>query len=69
MAKRYSNCHLLKKLGLRLTYAYVMYDRLCGLVVRVPGYRTEKYCVSYEVRTEFISYVEESRPFHPYQKD
>jgi hypothetical protein len=29
-------------------------DRLCGLVVRVPGYRTEIYCVSCEVRTEFI---------------
>jgi hypothetical protein len=29
-------------------------DRLCGLVVRVPGYRTEMYCVSYEVRPEFI---------------
>jgi hypothetical protein len=34
-------------------------DRLCGLVVRVPGYTTEMYCVSCEVRTEF---VEESRP-------
>jgi hypothetical protein len=30
------------------------YDRLCGLVVRVPGYTTEMYCVSCEVRTEFI---------------
>jgi hypothetical protein len=29
-------------------------DRLCGLVVRVPGYRTEMYCASCEVRTEFI---------------
>jgi hypothetical protein len=29
-------------------------DRLCGLVVRVPGYRTEMYYVSCEVRTEFI---------------
>jgi hypothetical protein len=29
-------------------------------VVRVPGCRTEMYCVSCEVRTEFI-YVEESR--------
>jgi hypothetical protein len=28
--------------------------RLCGLVVRVPGYGTEMYCVSCEVRTEFI---------------
>jgi hypothetical protein len=38
-------------------------DRLYGLVVRVPGYRTEMYCVSCDVRTEFIlCYVEESRP-------
>jgi hypothetical protein len=29
-------------------------DRLCGLVVRVPGYRTEMYSASFEVRTEFI---------------
>jgi hypothetical protein len=29
-------------------------DRLCGLEVRVPGYRTELYCVSCEVRDEFI---------------
>jgi hypothetical protein len=35
--------------------AKVIYvDRLCGLVVRAPGYRTEMYCVSCEVRTEFI---------------
>jgi hypothetical protein len=27
---------------------------LYGLVVRVPGYRTEMYCVSCEVRTECI---------------
>jgi hypothetical protein len=26
--------------------------RLCGLVVRVPGYRTEMCCASCEVRTE-----------------
>jgi hypothetical protein len=29
-------------------------DRFCGLVVRVPDCRTEMYCVSFEVRTEFI---------------
>jgi hypothetical protein len=29
------------------------FDRLCLLVVRVPGYTTEMYCVSCEVRTEF----------------
>jgi hypothetical protein len=28
--------------------------RLCGLVASVPGYRTEMYCVSCEVGTEFI---------------
>jgi hypothetical protein len=36
-------------------------DRLSGLVVRVPGCRTEMYCASCEVRTEFICYAEESR--------
>jgi hypothetical protein len=36
-------------------------DRLCGLVARVLGYRTEMYCVSCEVRT-YECYVEESRP-------
>jgi hypothetical protein len=29
-------------------------DRLCGLVVRVPGYTMELYCGSCDVRTEFI---------------
>jgi hypothetical protein len=29
-------------------------DRLCGPVVRVPGYRSDMYCVSCEVRTEFM---------------
>jgi hypothetical protein len=32
----------------------IRWDRLRGLVVRVPGYRTEMYCASCEVRTEFI---------------
>jgi hypothetical protein len=47
---------------------------LCGLVVRAPGYTTEMYCDSCEVRTEYIyiyvyiyiyiyiCYVGESRP-------
>jgi hypothetical protein len=30
------------------------WDRLCGLVIRVPGYGTEIYCFSCGVRTEFI---------------
>jgi hypothetical protein len=38
------------------------YENLCGLVVRVPGYRTEMYCASCQVSTECICYVEESRP-------
>jgi hypothetical protein len=29
-------------------------DRLCALVIRVLVYRTEMYCVSCEVGTEFI---------------
>jgi hypothetical protein len=29
-------------------------DSYCGLVVTVPGYTTEMYCASCEVRTEFI---------------
>jgi hypothetical protein len=33
-------------------YSYI--GRLCGLVVRVPGYTTEMYRASCEVRTEFI---------------
>jgi hypothetical protein len=33
---------------------YLYMDCLCGLVVRVLGYKTEMYCVSCEVRTEFI---------------
>jgi hypothetical protein len=32
----------------------LLFDRLCGLVAIVPGYRTEMYCASYEVQTEFI---------------
>jgi hypothetical protein len=32
-------------------YTYI--HRLCGLVVRVPGYSREMYCVSCEVGTEF----------------
>jgi hypothetical protein len=41
----------------RTEFIYVMYkkvDRLCDLVIRVLGYKTEMCCVSCEVRTEFI---------------
>jgi hypothetical protein len=59
--------------GTNWIYIHIMQkkvDRLCGLVVRVPGYRSEMYCVSCEIRTEFIYiyiyiyiyYAEESRP-------
>jgi hypothetical protein len=33
---------------------YLHSNSLCGLVVRVPGYIMEMYCVSCEVRTKFI---------------
>jgi hypothetical protein len=36
-------------------------DSFCGLVVRVPSYRMEMYCVSCVVRTEFICYVVERK--------
>jgi hypothetical protein len=39
--------------GLNLYVLLKKVDRLCGLVVRIPGYITEMYCVSCEVRTEF----------------
>jgi hypothetical protein len=29
-------------------------DRFCGLAVRVPGYGTEMYCASCDVRSKFI---------------
>jgi hypothetical protein len=38
----------------RPAFAVALSDRLCGLVVRVPGYTTEMYCASCEVRIEFI---------------
>jgi hypothetical protein len=41
------------KFALRFISEYIILWN-CGLVVRVPGYRTEMYCVSCEVRTEFI---------------
>jgi hypothetical protein len=50
---------------MNINFTHVLRCR-CGLVVRVPGYRTEMYCVSceieteFEVQTELICYVEES---------
>jgi hypothetical protein len=43
-------------------YAWGGVDNFCSLVTRVPGYTSEMYCASCEVRTEFICYIEESRP-------
>jgi hypothetical protein len=45
---------------LNIVSNYIGSDRLCGLVARVPGYRSKMYCVSCEVRN--ICYVEGSRP-------
>jgi hypothetical protein len=52
---------LLSVLCILLKSYFLLHDRLCGLVVRVPGYTTDMYCVSCEVRTEFICYVEVDR--------
>jgi hypothetical protein len=35
----------------------VVSDRLCGLVIRVPGYRREMNCVTCEVRTELYIFI------------
>jgi hypothetical protein len=67
-----SNCHFLphslygsvSRYPTQLSFSLSLslsQNRLSGLVVRVPGYRTEMYWVFCEVRTDFI-YVEESRP-------
>jgi hypothetical protein len=49
-----SNFLELERSELEFEFEWQRNDRLCGLVVRVPGYRTEMYCVCCEVRTEFI---------------
>jgi hypothetical protein len=46
--------HTHKQVSTILVFVDCLTDRLCGLVVRVPGYRTEMYCTSYEIRTEFM---------------
>jgi hypothetical protein len=48
----------------QVIYSFILFYSidLCGLVVRVPAYGTQMYCVSCDVRTEFICYLEESRP-------
>jgi uncharacterized protein CbrC (UPF0167 family) len=46
----------------RLVRKYFPEDRLCGLVVRAPGYGTEMYCASCEVLTKFIYVTSGTRP-------
>jgi hypothetical protein len=41
-------------LGRPFWFYMICVDRICGLVVRDPGYITEMYCDYCEVRTEFI---------------
>jgi hypothetical protein len=53
---------IIKNVHDAIAFCMINGDRLCGLVDTVPGYTTEMYCVSCEVRTDFICYVEESRP-------
>jgi hypothetical protein len=48
-----TSSHLHSCLPFRFSYQNSV-DRLSDLVVRVPGYRAKIYCVSCEVRTEFI---------------
>jgi hypothetical protein len=47
-----SNGKTIMKHKLKVKVMYNEVDRLCGLVVRDPGYGTEMYCVSCEVQTE-----------------
>jgi hypothetical protein len=49
-----------------MNWIYICYvekvDLRCGLVVRVPGYRTEMYCFLWATNSIYVCYVEESRP-------
>jgi hypothetical protein len=48
-------CIILSEMGeFKLQWLKKCKIRLCGLVAKVTGYETEMYCVSCEVRTEFI---------------
>jgi hypothetical protein len=40
--------------SVRFIRGVIEFYRLCGLVVRLPGYTMEIYYASCEVRTEFI---------------
>jgi hypothetical protein len=62
----YPSAHSRHLVNLWSNLDFVTYysGRLCGLVVRVPGYRTEMYCVCCEVRTEFLCYLN-PRVLHP----
>jgi hypothetical protein len=43
------------------TWSWVL-DRLCGLVVRAPGYRTKMHCFLWGTKWIYTCYVEKSRP-------
>jgi hypothetical protein len=43
-----------RQIGTQIKKINGYYLTASGLVVRVTGYRTEMYCVSCEVRTEFM---------------
>jgi hypothetical protein len=49
----------------RTEFIYVVWkkvDRLCGIVVRVPGYTTEMYCFLWGTNWIYICYAEERKP-------
>jgi hypothetical protein len=52
-AERYFSSYF-QQWRLQSYYSWFSLNVLCGLVVRVPGYTREMYCVSCEVQTEFI---------------
>jgi hypothetical protein len=45
---------LKREFGVLFNIDRMRLDRLCGLVVTVPGDRTEMYCASCDVRIQFI---------------
>jgi hypothetical protein len=66
MANICINCFNTRKLRVFLLQNVIVisiwFYRLCGLMVRVPGHRTEMYCFLWGTNWIYICYVEESRP-------
>jgi hypothetical protein len=54
MGNPFGNASLHRTINACLIQNMIILARLCGLVVTVPGYRSEMYCAFCEVRTEFI---------------